>query len=331
MERVLLDGLSDDVASLLGPLAAARAITIEQISPDGPLAAHADERRLRQVMVNLVSNAVKYNCHGGLITICCRLGAADEVEVSITDTGPGLTPAEIERVFVPFERLEAEQHGIEGTGIGLPLALSLTHAMHGLLDVASVPGAGTTFTIRLPRAELDSFDVDDAVLRAVGGDRDLELTGPSAALAVVSIEDNPASALLLTRLFKAWPNATLYSARSGREGIALVLEHRPDVVLLDLHLPDLPGEEVFARLQAETATAGIPVIALSADATPPTVRRVLARGITGYVTKPVDLRQLHNLINDTVARRRQGGTPRRLSVTVPDHADRVLSPEIECF
>jgi signal transduction histidine kinase/AmiR/NasT family two-component response regulator len=302
IEPVGVGELVDEVADLIRPLAAGRNITVECSHSDRLLAARADKQRLRQVMVNLASNAVKYNRHGGTITIGYRLNGEDEIYLTVTDTGPGLTPNDIERIFVPFERLEAEQHGIEGTGIGLPLALALTEAMHGILEVASTPGNGSTFTVRLPRAELapddiDSVAVDIVVCRPVG-------VPPVGPLTVVSIEDNVANALLLERLFRDWTGATVYAATSAQAGIALALEHEPDVILLDLHLPDLPGEEAFARLQAEAATREIPVIVLSADATPGTVRRLLARGVSGYLTKPVDLRELHVLINRTVTDRR---------------------------
>jgi signal transduction histidine kinase/CheY-like chemotaxis protein len=301
IEPVLLDQTIEDVANLIRPLADARAITVERSPGDLTLAAHADKQRLRQVLLNLGSNAVKYNHHGGMITIGVRVDATDEVLISVTDNGPGLTPEQIERIFLPFERLEAEQHGIEGTGIGLPLSLALTEAMRGTLEVASVPGDGTTFTVRLPRALDDVPLAVDTVDPGVLASRAIAIA--PARIIVLSIEDNAANALVLDRLFRDWPGATLYAATTGQGGIDVALQYVPDVILLDLHLPDLPGEEVFARLQAEPTTAGIPIIVVSADATPGTIRRLLTRGVSAYLTKPVDLRELHELINYTVGTR----------------------------
>ncbi|MCW2541443.1 MAG: hypothetical protein JWN95_3168 [Frankiales bacterium] len=295
MEPVITADLVEEVANLLRPLAAVREITIELDQLDRTLAVVADKQRLRQVLMNLTSNAIKYNRVGGMITIGCVPIDEDEVAVRITDTGPGLTANEIERVFIPFERLQAEQHGIEGTGIGLPLALALTEAMRGVLQVNSVPGRGSTFSVRLQRTETPQAshgEKADAVMEATRavGVQDL------ASATVLSIEDNAANALLLTRFFQTWQGVSLQSATSGTAGIESALRHRPDVILLDLHLPDLSGEEVFARLQAESVTASVPVIVLSADATPGTIRRLLARGVSAYLTKPVDLRELHELI-----------------------------------
>jgi signal transduction histidine kinase/ActR/RegA family two-component response regulator len=299
VEPVSLHRVTEEVASLMGPLAAARGITIEHSGTGRKLAGYADHQRLRQVMVNLASNAVKYNHHGGMIAISYGLAGPDQVEVTVTDTGPGLSTEEIRRIFVPFERLDADQHGIEGTGIGLPLALALTEAMHGTLEVTSTPGYGSTFTIRLPQAPdiaADDPATDDPatdISPPSPADPDATVLG---AFVVLSVEDNMANSELLRRLFQSWPATTLHTASSAHAGIDLACRHHPDLILLDLHLPDMPGEEVFARLQAEPATAGIPVVVLSADATPGTVRRLLARGATAYLTKPLDLQELQGVL-----------------------------------
>jgi signal transduction histidine kinase/CheY-like chemotaxis protein len=294
VEPISLHRVTEEVASLMGPLAAVRGITIEHNSAIQTLAGYADYQRLRQVIVNLASNAVKYNHHGGMIAISYRLAGPDQVEVTVADTGPGLSPEEIGRIFVPFERLDADQHGIEGTGIGLPLALALTEAMHGALDVTSTPGYGSTFTIRLPQAPDIAPD---------GPAADITHPSPAAldamvmdAFVVLSVEDNMANSELLTRLFRSWPGTILHTASSAHAGIDLACRHHPDLILLDLHLPDMPGEEVFARLQAEPTTANIPIVVLSADATPGTVRRLLARGAIAYLTKPLDLQELQNVL-----------------------------------
>jgi signal transduction histidine kinase/CheY-like chemotaxis protein len=310
LEPVPLQALADEVATLMTPLAAARGVTIQQRCARDGLAAHADHLRLRQVVVNLASNAVKYNHFGGVITIACGPHGADDVEIAITDSGTGLSPDEIERIFVPFERLEAEQHGIEGTGIGLPLALALTEAMHGTLTVESTPGRGSTFAVRLPRAatapsaggfpesgqhgEHVETGARSPIGRAVG----------VGAISVLSIEDNPVNCELLVRVLQRWPDTHLETATSGHAGIAKATRNPPDLILLDLHLPDLAGEEVFARLRAEPATQAVPIVVLSADASPGTIRRLLARGAAAYLTKPLNLSEFADVVERTVRERR---------------------------
>lgn len=293
VEPVSVSAVMTEIVSLMTPLAAARDIVIEQQRAKSALAVAADHQRLKQVLVNLVSNAVKYNRHGGHIWFGFDLDG-NNVRFTVTDTGPGLTPAEIERIWLPFERLEAARHGIEGTGIGLPLALALTEAMHGTLTLQSTIDVGSTFVVTLPRAR--DLDLPDAPPKKRST---LLLTGGSTAdspLTVLSIEDNQANSDVLRRVFAGWPHVTLHTADNGTDGLALAQSLRPDVVLLDLHLPDLPGEDVFCRLRSEPETSRIPVVVLSADATAGTIRRLEARGAAAYLTKPLDLRELQRVL-----------------------------------
>ncbi len=294
VEPVSVRRLTQDVADLIEPLAVARAISIEHDFAGDRLAVYADDQRLRQVLVNLASNAVKYNRHGGTIAIGFRPHGEDTIDITVSDTGAGLTPEQIKQIFLPFERLGAEQRGIEGTGMGLPLALGLTEAMHGQLKVVSNAGVGSTFTVRMPRAaDIDPSRSEDDP-RTTSAERGHPvLTEP---LEVLSIEDNSANRDMLDRLFQRWPSITLYAAATGFEGIELACRRQPDLILLDLHLPDLYGEGVIARLRAEPATAHIPVVAVSADATPASIRRVLTSGASAYLIKPIDVDELARTI-----------------------------------
>ena len=152
LEPVLIRPLIEECSQLMAPIAAERSIRIIQQCPHPALATHADRHRLSQVLINLISNAVKYNHRGGTITIACREEDAGHASIVVSDTGPGISAENIERIFVPFERLGAEQTVVEGTGIGLPLARALTEAMDGRLTASSVPGQGSAFTVSLPRA-----------------------------------------------------------------------------------------------------------------------------------------------------------------------------------
>ena len=279
LEPVLIRPLIEECSQLMAPIAAERSIRIIQHCPHPALATHADRHRLSQVLINLISNAVKYNHRGGTITIACREEIAGHAGIVVSDTGPGISAENIERIFVPFERLGAEQTVVEGTGIGLPLARALTEAMHGGLTASSVLGKGSAFTVSLPRAP------DLVHIPAPGLAKASPAAGPharaGASISVLYIEDNPANVELVTRFLRGKPNIRLRSEASGRVGIESATRDVPDLILLDLHLPDMHGDQVLSELKAEPATAAIPVVVLSADASrsrrPPPARQRRAR------------------------------------------------------
>jgi signal transduction histidine kinase/ActR/RegA family two-component response regulator len=304
LEPVPLVPLADEAAQLLRPLAAERTVRIIQSCASPALVVRADRQRLSQVLVNLISNAIKYNLRGGTITISCHATAGSQVRLAVADTGPGLTADELERIFLPFERLGAERHGTEGTGIGLPLARGLAEAMGGRLTAESTPGKGSVFTVSLPREE-------DADLRppaaAAAAPAPAAARHPGAPrLSVLYIEDNPASVEVVTRYLRGRGDARLRTASSGQAGLAAAVREVPDIILLDLHLGDLRGEEVLRELRTEPATAAVPVIILSAEASSGMIRRLIAAGAAGYLTKPVQLAELGALLDETAAARPPG-------------------------
>ncbi len=294
IEPVAVEPLVAEASQLMTPLAAERSIQIRAGCELASLAVHADRQRFSQVLVNLISNAVKYNRRGGAIGISCRPEGGGEVSVTVTDTGPGISGADLQRIFVPFERLGAEQSGVEGTGIGLPLARTLTEAMGGQLTVTSEPGRGSSFTVTLPRAP-------DASRVTVSRHFPVAVAVPHpaavAALRILYIEDNPANVEVVSRFLKSRGNACLHAAASGRAGIDHAIKEVPDIILLDLHLPGLRGEQVLKELKSEPATAGIPVIVLSAEASPRVIRRLLADGALAYLTKPLVLADLGEVLD----------------------------------
>jgi signal transduction histidine kinase/ActR/RegA family two-component response regulator len=300
LEPVWVLPLIEEISQLMGPLAAERSITIVHHGTGPALAAHADRQRLLQVLVNLVSNAVKYNRRGGTITLTCREEGTSQASVVVSDTGPGLSQEDLDRVFIPFERLGAEQSVIEGTGIGLPLARVLTEAMGGRLTASSVLGEGSSFTISLPRTQgVIHVPLQDARPSSPGG-----VQSPAgASISVLYIEDNPANIEVITRFLKGRTNMRLQAHRSGRAGIECAVRDIPDIILLDLHLHDLHGDQVLRELRAEPVTAAIPVVILSADATPGVIRRLLADGAFAYLTKPIDLAALSELLDSFTAAR----------------------------
>lgn len=307
LEPVAVPTATTEVIALMRPLAAQRSITIHQACQEAGLAAHADRQRLNQILLNLVSNAVKYNRDGGNVTISCTSTEADRVHIRVTDTGPGFTAAQLERLFTPFERLGAEQSSIEGSGIGLTLTKALTEAMGGTLEVSSLPGHGSTFTVELPRA----IDVDLHRQSEPSRATDLGHVPSSGHSRVLYVEDNLASVQIMERLLANRADTVLYVAISGQLGIDLARQHHPTLILLDLHLPDLGGDIVLQRLRADPDTANIPVVMLSADANASSVRRLLDLGATSYLTKPIDLHELLALLDRTAETTEDDTTSKR--------------------
>jgi signal transduction histidine kinase/ActR/RegA family two-component response regulator len=303
VEPVAVQPVAEETCQLMAPLAADRSITISQDCPWAGLAVNADRQRLRQILVNLISNAIKYNRHGGTVTLTCQAAGPDQVSLAVADTGPGIPAADLDRIFDPFERLGAERGAIEGTGIGLPLARAFAEAMKGHLTVASAPGEGTTFIVTMPRAP------DMVQAPQDRGTASIPLPTPhgdgpgGTATRVLYIEDNPANIEVVARFVRTRPRIRLQSVMSGQAGLEVAAQEIPDLILLDMHLPGLHGGEVLKRLRDKQATAGIPVAILSAEASPAIIRQMLAQGVIAYLTKPLDLTELGQLLDSFVAGR----------------------------
>ncbi|HEX2541895.1 MAG TPA: PAS domain-containing protein [Caldimonas sp.] len=266
---------------LLHSLAAQHGVSLETGNAEG--SAHADPTRLRQVLINLVSNAIKYNRRGGSVLV--ETGTVDdEALLVVRDTGRGLNREQIDSLFEPFNRFGVEDEGIEGTGIGLTIVRALVDGMHGRIEVSSEPGEGTEFIVRLPAAGSHGAShgaaavVDDA---AVEDESDRQGT-------ILYIEDNAVNVLLVEELVRSVGGLRVVSELTGASGVARAASLQPDLVLIDLQLPDFDGYEVLRRLRAEPRTRDLPCIALSANAMPDDVRRGIAAGFADYWTKPID-------------------------------------------
>jgi signal transduction histidine kinase/CheY-like chemotaxis protein len=297
LEPVLASDVCSTALDLVRPQAAHRRLTVRASVP-GDLYVMADRQRLQQVFLNLLSNAVKYNVDGGSITVSCNGDApAGRVRVGVEDTGAGIAPGLIERLFTPFDRLGAEQTGVEGTGLGLALCKQLVEAMGGTVWADSALGRGTRFTVELRTAM-------DPSQRAVGttDNRPPDAVRGDTGGTVLYIEDNLSNLRLLERVLDRRPGITLLSAMQGRRGLELARDHRPDLILLDLHLPDLSGRDVLAALRGEPSTRDIPVVILSADATERQIERLLAEGARHYLTKPLDVQLLLTLLDDVLGK-----------------------------
>ena len=285
-----------EAAELVAPMAVERAIAVEVRAGDGRWVL-ADRQRLKQGLLNLLSNAVKYNRDGGSVTVTVEPGAPGRLRVLVRDTGPGMTEAQMARLFSPFDRLGAEQTEVHGTGLGLALTKALVEAMGGTLGAESRPGEGSTFWIELATAAEPG---ERETAREPGPAAAGTAAGPGeGARTLLYIEDNVANVRLLERILERRPGTRLLTAGQGRLGLDLARQHRPDLILLDLHLPDLDGAEALARLRADPATREIPVVILSADATPGSAEQLLAAGASHYLTKPIDVRELLEVVDRT--------------------------------
>jgi len=304
-EPVALRPLIEECLTLLRPLAEAGGVRLLEASRHCDVQVRADRTRLKQVLLNLLSNAVKYNRRQGSVNVVCVAetdGALPTtVCVRVSDTGSGLTAEQQARLFVPFERLEADQRRIEGTGIGLALSKRLVEVMGGAIGVESTPGAGSTFWVRLPLAtgELTARDEGDA-------------PAPAGAVArtptdVLCIEDNPANLRLIEGIFAPHANIRLLSALAPGLGLELARTHRPALILLDINLPDMDGYAVMQCLREHEATRHIPVLAISANAMPKDIERGKAAGFVAYLTKPIDVLELLRTVTQLLATARPGG------------------------
>jgi CheY-like chemotaxis protein/anti-sigma regulatory factor (Ser/Thr protein kinase) len=262
----------------------------------------ADHHRLQQVLLNLLSNAVKYNRRGGNVVVnATREGG--RVRIEVADTGIGIPSEAIERLAQPFERLDAARNGIPGTGLGLAVARGLVEAMGGTLGLSSQEGVGTTVWFDLPAA------VGEEPTRSPRP----TISSPPAdgsspeRISVLYIEDNRPLARLTEKIFALAPDLRLQTAGDAALGLAMARELAPDLIMLDLHLPDMSGEQVLAALLADPRTAAIPVLIVTAEASPLQVRELNAAGARGYITKPFDVDELLASVRAHAgARARQG-------------------------
>jgi PAS domain S-box-containing protein len=258
-------------------------------------AVRADRVRFRQSVLNLVSNAIKYNRERGSVTITCLPAAERKVRVLVSDTGTGIPPERQRELFLPFHRLVDAHGGIEGTGIGLVITRRLVEAMGGTVGVESKPGVGSTFWIELPGCE---------PLRASqstgGAEHDSPSSGRETLRTVLYIEDNPANLRLIEQVIQRRPGLRMLSAHEPRLGIELALAHMPDVILLDINLPHMGGYEVLRRLKAHPETAGIPVIAVTANAMERDIERGRKAGFRAYLTKPLDVRMFYAVLDEVL-------------------------------
>jgi PAS domain S-box-containing protein len=290
LEAVSLPEVMAESCALVSPLAAQRNIKLDSSGISGlNCNVMADRQRLKQVFINLISNGIKYNRQDGQVRLSCLATAEGRVRIGVSDNGVGMSAQDQEKLFIPFERLNAADSDIEGTGLGLVLSKHLLVAMGGQLEVESQTGVGSTFWVDLAQAQEGLKVAEDAPATVVTAS---PYDQAGRIYSVLSIEDSGSNQHLLQEILSSRPQVRLMGAALGRVGVHLAGEHLPDLILLNLNLPDISGQVVLDLLQQHPATARIPVIVVSADATPVQIERLLAAGATDYLTKPYNVAKL---------------------------------------
>jgi signal transduction histidine kinase/CheY-like chemotaxis protein len=290
-----LGELVEASTALVASDAAKRGIRISVELAPGSSAVFGDATRVKQILTNLLTNAVKYNVDNGRVHIASRLAGADVIEVSVTDTGMGMTPEQMEELFRPFNRLGRERTALQGTGIGLVISRRLAELMGGSIRVKSVPAQGSSFILKLPKA------IDPDTVRSSFDDLEA-LPADYHRRIVHYVEDNETNVEVMRGILAQRAQVQMEVSVTGLDGLAAVRARLPHLILLDMHLPDISGLELLRHLKADPATATIPVIVVSADATAQQVDAALDAGAVRYLTKPVAVNELLATVDDLLDR-----------------------------
>ena len=271
-----------------------RGIQITFTQFDNQWFVHADRTRVKQVLINLLSNAIKYNRDRGTVVVDCTAVSPERIRISITDTGAGLPPEKLAQLFQPFNRLGQENSTEEGTGIGLVLSKRLVELMEGEIGVESTVGVGSVFWIELISIDAPQFAIEGAEPMVVAK---AEVTGGAKRRTLLYVEDNPANMKLVEQIISRHPNIHLLTAVTGNSGINIARVSQPEVILMDINLPDISGSEALKILYSDPVTTHIPVIAISANAMPRDIEKGLAAGFFRYLTKPIKVNELMNALD----------------------------------
>ncbi len=285
-EPLSLAEVMHECQGMIEPQAQQRDIRMTFPQFEIPYFVKADRTRVKQVLINLLANAIKYNKVGGTVVVDCAASTAERIRISVKDTGEGLTPDKLTQLFEPFNRLGKEAGIEEGTGIGLVVAKRLVELMGGEIGVESTLGVGSVFWIDLNlTAEPKSAAAEPTAVAQAQVQADAQLR------TLLYVEDNPANLMLVEDLIARRPDIRLLSARDGNRGIEIARASRPDVILMDINLPGISGFQALKILRADPATAHIPVIAISANAIPRDIEKGLEAGFFNYLTKPIKVHQ----------------------------------------
>jgi PAS domain S-box-containing protein len=298
LEPVVAWEVYHESLALVRALASQNGVTFNIQEASCPTLVIADQQRLKQILLNMLSNAIKYNRAGGTVTLACDVIGENRLRLTVRDEGAGIPEEKRHRLFTPFDRLGMERttvdgREIEGTGIGLALSRRLAEAMNGSLDFESQVGRGSTFWVELPLADaLATPESEEQEFANVP----LQIETRSAQKRVLYIEDNLSNLRLIEHLLQR-RHVELFSTQQGQLGLDLARSSQPALILLDLNLPDIDGHEVLRKLREDPTTRDIPVVMLSADATPGQIQRLLQAGVQSYLTKPLDVREFYRTVD----------------------------------
>jgi len=282
--------------TMIEPQATKRGIHMTFPEFDGPYFIDADRTRVKQILINLFSNAIKYNKEGGTVVVGCTASSRDRIRVTVTDSGAGLPPDKLVQLFQPFNRL-GQQANIEGTGIGLVVTKRLVELMGGAIGVKSTVGTGSVFWFELVSTAAPGLPDE------VQAPKSLERGSPGDELlrTVLYVEDNPANLQLVEQLIARRPGMRLLAAADADTGVEIARMRQPDVVLMDINLPGISGIEALAILRRDPTTASIPVVALSANVIPRDIEKGLEAGFCRYLTKPIKVHEFMDALDEALA------------------------------
>lgn len=294
METVEAGAVISECLQMVEGMAKQHDVSIEH-NDDAKLYIFADRTRFKQVYLNLLTNAIKYNRRGGKVMLRSHVNkSGDGVEFRIEDTGNGIPEEQLPHLFEPFNRLGAEDSAIEGTGIGLVITRRLVELMDGDIGIESTEGLGTTFFFTLKAGK----STDNAIITVEHENRANEALSMNAGeFTVLYVEDNPANLKLVSQILKRIGGINYYTETSGLRGLATAQRIQPDLILLDINLPDMDGMEIAEALKSDEHTRQIPLIAISANAMPTDVSTAMSKGFVDYLTKPIDVTRFTRLIS----------------------------------
>ncbi len=293
LEPVEVCPVVDECLRLVATMADKRDVQISHNGLTGAVV-RADRTRLKQALLNLLSNGIKYNRQGGSVQLHVALAGTDRLRIQITDTGAGIPAARLDELFEPFNRLDAENSGIEGTGIGLTITRRIVELMGGTVAVRSEVGVGSCFWIELPLDSISATAQDEA---GIGDSTVLIQPRESKKHLVLYIEDNPANLKLVAQILGRHSNIHLLTAHTPELGIELACSRHPDLILLDINLPGMDGYQVLEVLKADLFVKDIPVLAITANAMPRDIERGKGAGFVEYLTKPLEVAQFDRLVD----------------------------------
>ncbi len=288
-----LKSVIDDCLGMSRGMADRSGIRIENITTlDDDIRVLGDKVSLTQVLMNLISNAVKYSPGSDQVAIKIVEKGHESVRINVIDKGLGISQEKQAHLFTPFDRLGREAKGIEGTGIGLSITKTLVEKMNGVLGFKSELGVGSTFWVELKIAQPDETSGTRSERSDNSDAKPSKRHHSGIEGRLLYIEDNEANLTLMERLLRTHTNIEILSAGSAEEGLALAEQEMPDIVLMDINLPGMNGDEALLRLKENDATKDIPVVAISANAMPADVKAFRKLGFHEYLTKPFEIREV---------------------------------------